>query len=807
MSETEQIPPKYSIIIINANSLMQTMKCVESILAHTQDFELIVIDNASNDGSISYLESIASDNPVVLKIIESKNRNNFSVNNNIALKAVHPQSQYIIFLNNDTIVTPHWLDRMEQHLLNVPLPNIGAVGPVCNNSNGKQCVPFQNNSEVWHDQHHGQWAMTGILYGWCMMFKREVIDKIGGFDERFINGHEDNDLCLRAQLAGYQLIIAIDVYIYHEGQASLRKVLKSKDEYLEQGMINRENYHNKWYDHEKARKKLVAVYRTNNGPHFEESLEQASKFSDSIIIHFCRAGNDFYTYEPPIYIPRLSNREGYELYLKNKFPKITDIGWYDGIFQEDYERNWLLQKALEYQRANEADWCISIDDDEIYEDKFIDRVQAMMNPRNPEVFAYAMNWRTIWKTELGVEYFRADDTFGQFINHRFFRLIQGQVIKSMSHPEGHHCGSSPFIASENIKWTNIRVRHLGYDTPEQRQKKFDFYQKNDNFKRREDIGHEDYHHLIDQNVNYQVYDPDHSISFVTMIKNEEAMILSFLESVQDLVDEYVIVDTGSTDKTLEIINEFSKYCPVPVRVLNYPWEKNYSTPRNFGRMHAKGKWILRMDADERFMMADISKLFNLTERDMDFLVFHVINYLEDQQPGMVPKYASTESMRLYRNMPDVYYTGLVHESMDDCFSFINRARQVKCQRAPIYLHHYGYLKDKPKVRAKLDMYEYLNNRQIEITNSTDPRPFFNMALHYLNDDRMSDALKMFNKCIEIDNRFWLAHQQLAALNMKSAKVFLGNCINTIPPSHPFRNEAAEILEFLNKRSVGHVKVT
>lgn len=800
MSETlekEITPPKYSIIIVNVNGLMHTMKCVDSIYAFTQDFELIVVDGASTDGSVEYLDHLALTKKNI-KIINCKKLYNFAINNNLGLKLA--TGDFIVFLNNDTMVSPDWLVKMESHFINVPLDNIGAVGPVCNNSNGKQSVGIQEPLR-WYDEHRGQWTMTGVLFGWCMMFRKPVLDLIGGFDERFENGHEDNDLCLRAQLAGYKLVIAVDIYIYHEGQATLRKFM-DKDKYMEQGLTNREAYYNKYYDHEKKHKKLVAVYRTNYGQHFEESLTQTSKFADHIIIHFCRAPGEINLDDIQL------KREEYVNLLRSKFPKIYKVEFYDGIFQEDYERNWLLQEALDLQQRGLADWCISIDDDEIYEDKFISRVQAMMNPRNPEVFAYGMNWRTIWKTELGVEYYRADDTFGQFINHRFFRLIPGQVINSHGHPEGHHCGSAPHLAPENVKWTNIRVRHLGYDTPEQRQKKFEFYQKNDNFKTRADIGHDDYSHLIDKNVNYQIYDPKHSISFVCMVKNEEAMILNMLEGIVDLVDEFVIVDTGSTDKTISIIESFAKHCAIPVKLLSYPWEDNYSTPRNFGKMNATGKWILCMDADERFMQHDMVKVFNFTERDIEFLVFHVINFMEEQVKGKEPLYASTESIRMYRNYPDVYYTGIVHETLDDCMGYLNSRRRINVQRVTgLYLYHYGYLKTKPQLRKKLDMYEVLNNEQIRITNGTDPRPYFNLALHYINDDKITAASQNFRKCLDIDPKFWMAYQQMGALNIKMAKNFFTDCIRTIPSHHPFRNEAQEILDFLNKRSIGCVKVT
>ena len=113
--------------------------------------------------------------------------------------------------------------------------------------------------------------------------------------------------------------------------------------YKENGYFNRDLYWNKWKDD--SPKKLVAVYRTNFGEHLEESLEQTSKFADKIIIHAVRV------------VKNEDRRKDYSKLLKHKFPKIYKIEFYDGIFQEDYERNWLLQEALKTKGVNTHKYC------------------------------------------------------------------------------------------------------------------------------------------------------------------------------------------------------------------------------------------------------------------------------------------------------------------------------------------------------------------------------------------------------------------------------------------------------------------
>jgi GT2 family glycosyltransferase/tetratricopeptide (TPR) repeat protein len=797
--------PKYSIITIACNGIEHTVKCVESIFRHTKDFELIVVDSNTTDGTMAYLEGQSAIHPEI-KIIDGKQNRSFAANNNIGLMAVDPSAEYIIYLNNDTIVTKDWLDRMEAHFTRVPLPNLAAVGPVSNMTNGKQMVG-QQDPEQWHASHRGSWRHTGILYGWCMMIKKAVVDEVGGFDERFHNSWEDNDLCLRIQHAGYTLAIAADTYIHHTGQGTLRTVWNN-EEYIKNGAEMREVFFNKYYTPE-VKKKLVAVYRTNGGAWLEKSLEQTSKFADSIIIHFCRAPKELtlktWLGETGTGAGFDGTREEYCDDLKFRFPKIVKIGFYDGIFQEDYERGWLLDQALELQAKGQANWCISIDDDELYEDKFIYRVQAMMNPRNPQTMGYWMQWRTIWETRKGREMFRTDSTFGQFSNYRMWKLIPGQKIITR-HPEGHHCGSAPWLADENLQWTNIRVKHMGYDTPEQRQKKFEFYQKNDNFKTRADIGFDDYSHLISKNPELEYYNEKQGISCIMMLKNEAEWIEGCLENIVPMMDEFIIVNTGSTDGTFDIVEKFAKHAAIPVRILSYPWEDNYSTPRNFAKLHATQPWVMFMDADERFRPEQIKDLWKLTELELDVVLLNVWNYLEEPHAHTQPKIAPTQAARLFRNIPDFYLTGIIHETLDDAIGAYRRRSKINVAVAPLELHHYGYLKDKDRLKEKLEYYENLNERQIEITEGKDPRPYFNLALHYMQDGQENKALEMFQKVLKIEPRFWYASQQIGILNVQSAKTFLTHALEYMPDNHQAKKQLAEMVQFINTKSNGFEKV-
>ena len=105
-----------------------------------------------------------------------------------------------------------------------------------------------------------------------------------------------------------------------------------------------------------------------------------------------------------------------------------------------------------------------------------------------------------------------------------------------------------------------------------------------------------------------------TISLCMMVKNEEEFLPRCLESVKDVVDEIVIVDTGSTDRTVEIAESYG------ARVYHHPWENDFSKHRNQSISYASGAWILEMDADEEFFSEDTQKIGKtLQETNADFL--------------------------------------------------------------------------------------------------------------------------------------------------------------------------------------------
>lgn len=243
------IPPRrtstdnaVTIIIVTYNSEGTIRACLESVLAtlRTDDVALVV-DNASKDQTVAVVNSYIQHGKRLACYQNSENAGyGAAVNRGLDL-AVTP---FVAFLNPDTIVTTGWLDRLSAHSVD---PKVAAVGPVSNYAAGRQSVDLhwrgplpdsmypEQAANLLHEWNSGTTLQTDLLIGFCMLIRRELLVKLGGMDERLFIGNDDLELSWRLRLHGYELVIARDVFVYHEGQHSFRtETAGTTNQYLQQ---------------------------------------------------------------------------------------------------------------------------------------------------------------------------------------------------------------------------------------------------------------------------------------------------------------------------------------------------------------------------------------------------------------------------------------------------------------------------------------------------------------------------------------------------------------------------------------------
>ncbi|WP_127533299.1 glycosyltransferase family 2 protein [Paenibacillus kobensis] len=236
-----------SIIIPTYNGLGLLRRLIDSIREHTDDretpYELIVVDNGSADGTCEWCAERR------ISFVSLGGNTGFPTACNKGLRVA--AGERLMLLNNDIVATPNWLTNLAAGLEQEQ--GIGLTGPITNYASGLQQADYRFDSleqfmRIASDVNRpdaGKRMRVMRIVGLCMLFKREVYEKVGELDERFSPGHyEDDDYCLRIRMSGYSLVMCKDALVYHEGSASFRRTDSEEVERLIER--NRQLFIDKW---------------------------------------------------------------------------------------------------------------------------------------------------------------------------------------------------------------------------------------------------------------------------------------------------------------------------------------------------------------------------------------------------------------------------------------------------------------------------------------------------------------------------------------------------------------------------------
>jgi GT2 family glycosyltransferase len=229
--------------MLTHNNLDTTKKCLESFISSTKiPCQLIIIDNASSDGTPQYLLSLQNKKDYPLKVILNGENKGFirGINQGIAIS----KAPYVCLANNDLIFTTGWLDEII--LLFEKNSQIGILNP---NSNNLGVLPISGASlaefsEKLRKKYSGVFIEMPFDIGFCMVIRRELIDKIGGLAEELCPMFfEDSDYSLRAHQAGYLVGVARGSYVLHKEHVSISQLGPEKEEIFKR---SRKTYLKKW---------------------------------------------------------------------------------------------------------------------------------------------------------------------------------------------------------------------------------------------------------------------------------------------------------------------------------------------------------------------------------------------------------------------------------------------------------------------------------------------------------------------------------------------------------------------------------
>ena len=295
------------IIIPVWSHLNYTKDCIESILKNTDtDYRLIIIDNASDDDTARYLESLKFRKRLQISLIRNDKNLGFvkAVNQGMNLS----KAPRICILNNDTLVTKSWLKTMID--ISNADKDIGIVNPSSNNLGQRPAKgePVELYAEKIKNQ-AGKFIEVGAAIGFCMLIKREVIERIGLFDEIYGMGNfEDTDFSRRAIKEGYRCVRACGAYVYHRESSSFNSLKTFEEDFKR----NKEIYEFRW-----GRPKRIAYILDCYDDNVFKKLKLES-------IRLARGGNWvwYFSKEGPE-LPAHSNIIHDEIPSKNFYPNIV----------------------------------------------------------------------------------------------------------------------------------------------------------------------------------------------------------------------------------------------------------------------------------------------------------------------------------------------------------------------------------------------------------------------------------------------------------------------------------------------------
>lgn len=254
-----------------------------------------------------------------------------------------------------------------------------------------------------------------------------------------------------------------------------------------------------------------------------------------------------------------------------------------------------------------------------------------------------------------------------------------------------------------------------------------------------------------------------------IVKNEEDQLAACLTSVKDIVDEICVVDTGSTDFTIEIARSFG------AKVGLFIWSDDFSAMRNESLRLCTSDWIFVLDADERIAAEDLPVLKGLAKGPHDCCYrFTTRNYtnntaIADFQPcepddpyakGFAGWFPSAK-VRFFPNRRGAKFQGMVHELVNQSLEH----QGIRILDSAVPIHHYNLLKKAERIREKQEHYLKLG-RTKAAKNPNDPNAHIELGAQYADMGDWNNAAASYRQALKLEGRNATALRELgAALHM------------------------------------------
>jgi glycosyltransferase involved in cell wall biosynthesis len=771
-----------SIVILTFNEVSYTKKCLRSIQKHTPEpHEIIFVDNGSKDSTVKWLRKLIQENPHY-KLIENERNFGFAKGCNQGILA--SSGEYILLLNNDVVVTDGWLSGMLECLKSAS--DTGIVGPMTNNVVGIQKLENIGYSSVeyladfaksFREKNRYRRIPSERLVGFCMLFKRSLMEKIGLLDERFGSGnYEDDDYCLRSSLEGHRNLIAGDVFIHHYGSRSFagnridhrsamaknRKLFSDKWRHIDQDSLTGKRYlalnmlnsadqlYQRGQEENAAGVLLDGIRRNADDQRLHYALAdiymKSRKFAEALKIlegmpeslrenaqwsgylAFCKIGlqlNDEAVIAADKALslnavsPLALNVKGLVALNKGLLAEAED--YYKKALESDggFALTYLNMAALKWQ-SNDREEALRL-----YEKAFI--LCPFVSDMAMSYYSAALSLSRLEKTESLLK--EASALYPANIKLRY--ILISMLMRMERYADAMKMLEEVMILfgiDENTLAAALELRAK--------------------------IG--------PMEIDKASPDP---ISLCMIVKNEQSSIGHALWKIKPAVDEMIVVDTGSLDRTKDIAKAFG------ARIYDFAWTDDFAEARNFSLSKASGRWILILDADEAISFSDHDALRELVKKARsrhEACSFVTRNYVdsintmqwtandgtygtEERGSGWFPG----EKVRLFPNDSRVRFEYPVHERVEP--SLVRAG--IKIVNCSIPIHHYGTL-DRGTAGTKAESYYELARKKVDEQTRPDEKALHELAVQAAEIGKYEEALEHLEKAVAVNPGFAPAYQSI-----------------------------------------------
>lgn len=641
--------------------------------------------------------------------------------------------------------------------------NPGLVFPIFNGKVGNQqlllpenlnenCVSDINDRliEIFSDNKQQRWILTGIGSDAAFMISHEVLEKVGLPDYSLrvkYNGTTMiTDYLTRLLHNSYLSIISGDTYVY----------FPEVEKYIATNVVPIKLYDN--FSSSNNKQRLAVLYRIRIRTDFQKeifvkSLEQVNSFADNIYIIDC------------------GSNISVSKYIKETCPSLWDkVVKYKKIFspvndQRDYN------ELISYAEEDKNDWLLALEGNETFP-SYINRshFDKLMNPPNDTIFGYTLSEFYMWNKEQ----WRFDGVWLNSNSVRLSKLIPNHRISSTGLLAS-QCGFLPALAKENIRYSNLSLKMWNFSSLEERQESYKLVSTVD--------PNQDWKYFLDEKTLRLNPYVEGTITTYSPVSFGGPRLVEWLDHVWSFSDEIIL--GNDRDRLPKIYKDLAENI-YNVKIVPCDMSENFGEGRNQIINKATSDYIFQLDLDERILDSRI--LPRLIASPSKAFMFSIDNFQPKEQETVV-----TNTVRLFeRNYERMKYWGYLHETVDDSI----RKNNISLSHSPVKLLHYGYLWMSPDdAFQKMQKYMTINIRQMR-DFPDDPRAYYNLAMHLIEDDINDTAIRLLNICVFLSRgTFILPVIELAKVHLAKA-IILSNHLLKVRDGTSGAREAKEFSQHL-----------